>query len=134
MLAIEIPNEYLDEELPSSSNEPPHYSYQTDNISTPVFICTQLFKGYLKADERKLQQNQRKRATSCIVTVTLEMGKIEKNDKEEKKRNAKKFVCKEIKTLNYLLMKVMPKTKVKYHLMTICKKANRDSSCGNLKI
>lgn len=49
----------------------------------------EMFKGYPKASERKLNSNRHKRATSCIPTDTPEKEKIEMRNTKKKEKTIK---------------------------------------------
>jgi hypothetical protein len=75
---------HCDDPIPSTSSVPPE-------VDPPqVFVSPELFKGYPKAGERKMNSSQRKKATSCIPTDTPEKEKIEQKHMEKKKKKAEK--------------------------------------------
>lgn len=97
--------EYFTEKIPPTSVETSHFiqipstSLNTpqvtdnpaeDKPATAVFVSPQIFKGYPKAGQRKLQKSKRKRAKSCIPTDTPEKEKIEQRNGKKRKRTEEK--------------------------------------------
>lgn len=117
--------------IPSTSLNTPQVTDNPaeDKPATTVFVSPQIFKGYPKAGQRKLQKSKRKRATSCIPTDTPEKEKIEQREMEKKKKNRRKErkLAKETylrrnenrSLRTYLPMKMIPKLKVRYLSKTI---------------
>lgn len=81
-----------DDQLASTSSETPRLTkHSLGEENSQIFISPEVFQGYPKAGERKLKNSQRKKATSCIPTDTIEKEKIQIKYMEKKENRKRKL-------------------------------------------